>query len=714
MTLLRLASLVALLAAASACTAPLSAGGQCSFNTDCAAGLVCAANYCRTPCGPGNTCPSGMRCEGVVGTAVNVCAPVTDEPRCVYASDCPAPLVCNRDGRCRPQCRTDYDCRVLNPFTTCNEGTCALACVGDAADCDGLVRNGCEVDTRTDVSHCGACGSPCRAGANQSVRCEAKGCVAACLPGFADCDADPANGCEADLADPANCGACTTRCQMPTSNCQVSGDPGARRYACVSRCSGDTPMECAGRCVDLQTDAAHCGGCGVTCGAGANATARCAAGRCEATCAQGFGDCDGEGGNGCEADLRTSVTACGACGRACAAVNATPTCSDGVCGRGACLAGFGDCDGDAANGCEAAFNTLSNCGACGTVCGTANATATCGVEGCALRCAQGFGDCDRRAANGCEANIASDDANCGACGNSCATRTTQTGVAHACQAGRCVPRNDTCATAQAIDLTAPTPLRVLASNRFATQDRTAPCTKGSGEDVWFRFTLTQPELVYADTVGATWDTVLYFATGCATPLSIPGETSQQACNDDVSALCKTGGTASQVYAVLAPGTYYLVLTGIPGEVGEVTLNVQHLPLGNGTAAEYPVGFFKGTSLIRGTLAGTGLARGTCGGDGPERSFWWATCPGHPQETLRADTCSPANNAINTVLYLRNGVGTGDVCSDDAPMSCPNGPRSAYIEAPVPGGAGVHTLTVDTVGAGGAYEVNTAYPYFTPR
>jgi hypothetical protein len=52
----------------------------------------------------------------------------------------------------------------------------------------------------------------------------------------------------------------------------------------------------------------------------------------------------------------------------------TWTCSgflDGNCGGSqppTCLAGFGDCDGDPANGCEAPLDSSSNCGACGNVC----------------------------------------------------------------------------------------------------------------------------------------------------------------------------------------------------------------------------------------------------------------------------------------------------------------------------------------------------------
>ncbi len=85
-------------------------------------------------------------------------------------------------------------------------------------------------------------------------------------------------------------------------------------------------------------------------------------------CNAGFGDCDTSRTNGCETSTTTDIANCGACGRACAArANATASCSSGACAY-ACAAGFGDCDGNAANGCEAPLTANANCGACGRSC----------------------------------------------------------------------------------------------------------------------------------------------------------------------------------------------------------------------------------------------------------------------------------------------------------------------------------------------------------
>jgi hypothetical protein len=97
--------------------------------------------------------------------------------------------------------------------------------------------------------------------------------------------------------------------------------------------------------------------------------ATCAAGVCALTCEAPYGNCDGSVLNGCETDLDTSLSHCGACGRACNPPNAIGLCSSGACAILACAGGFRDCDMSAANGCEANFNSdRNNCGRCGGVC----------------------------------------------------------------------------------------------------------------------------------------------------------------------------------------------------------------------------------------------------------------------------------------------------------------------------------------------------------
>jgi hypothetical protein len=119
--------------------------------------------------------------------------------------------------------------------------------------------------------------------------------------------------------------------------------------------------ECDGECVNLSTDARHCGGCGRTCWAG-EAEAACVDGLCVLVeCAPGTGDCDGDRLNGCEtvvdcAEGGACATTCGSTGtQGCADVCA-PTCAPPV---EVCNAQDDDCDGacdeDALAGCRASL-----------------------------------------------------------------------------------------------------------------------------------------------------------------------------------------------------------------------------------------------------------------------------------------------------------------------------------------------------------------------
>ena len=245
------------------------------------------------------------------------------------------------------------------------------------SDCDGVVSNGCEINTQTSGGNCGSCGNNCGALANvNSTSCSGGGCVInTCDPGYANCDGLVGNGCEVNLnSSNGNCGSCGVDCgALPNVN--------------VTNCSG--------------------GGCVIV------------------TCDPGYADCDGVVGNGCEINTQSSNGNCGSCGNNCGAlpnVNST-SCSGGGCVINTCDPGFADCDGLVGNGCE--VNTQSstgNCGGCGTDCGVlpnVNVT-SCSGGGCVINsCDAGYGNCDGVVGNGCEANTQTNNAHCGSCGNNC-------------------------------------------------------------------------------------------------------------------------------------------------------------------------------------------------------------------------------------------------------------------------------------------------------
>lgn len=117
-----------------------------------------------------------------------------------------------RCGGCDTVCPTDP-----NSTATCTDGACGSVCHVGFEDCD-LDAPGCETNVGEDVDHCGACdAAPCPGGLNGVATCSGGKCDLTCVLGFAECDKDPANGCETPtLADTANCGSCGNKCDEGT------------------------------------------------------------------------------------------------------------------------------------------------------------------------------------------------------------------------------------------------------------------------------------------------------------------------------------------------------------------------------------------------------------------------------------------------------------------------------------------------------------------
>lgn len=135
-------------------------------------------------------------------------------------------------------------------------------------------------------------------------------------------------------------------------------------------------------------------------------------------------------------DTRYDPSNCGDCGKTCGPVaKGVPGCLMGVCGLGACAAGYRDCNGKLADGCEVhSDQDVNNCGGCNNVCSLKNATAGCQAGACTVAsCVAGLDDCNKTAADGCEASLMADTANCGACGMGC-----NVAAGEMCTLGKCV------------------------------------------------------------------------------------------------------------------------------------------------------------------------------------------------------------------------------------------------------------------------------------
>ncbi len=282
---------------------------------------------------------------------------------------------------------------VLAGCSTPTSDTCTPACAtGYVCTAGTCVPSGNGPDMAMGDAGGGACQPAC---GGLLPKCNASGHCVGCLS-----DGDCPNGkfCDIKSDTMATCAiGCTTD----------------------DRCGGGKC--CNMRCVDVNSDPANCGTCGKAC-AGAHAQAACVGGQCaQGACDTGWGDCDGNAGNGCETNLHVDANNCAACGQQCAIKNAVNACADG-CYIAACNFGFDDCNQDPKDGCEQSVLTdPNNCGACGNSCaGLPNAKANCTNGNCVFgACNAGFADCDGIAMNGCEVNLNNDAKNCAKCGVQC-------------------------------------------------------------------------------------------------------------------------------------------------------------------------------------------------------------------------------------------------------------------------------------------------------
>lgn len=380
------------------------------------------------PCAPGR-----LDCDGNPANGCETAESAVNCGRCDAACALASAVARCAAGRCVvDRCVESFGDCDSDPSNGCEQrldtvahcGACNRACSGATPSCvDGRCASGCPagqqrcdgacIDTMSSNDHCGSCGRRCGAAANGQQQCVAGTCVLSCTSGFADCNRDPADGCEVRLGTSDNCGGCGQQCRGMTPTCNASTG------MCTGALCGSPLIMCGGSCVDPNTSTMHCGRCDVACASAPNTMTSCVSGSCRNPCLVGFGDCTMA--PGCETPLNTADN-CGACATRCSFANATAACVDRRCVMGACNAGFGDCDMNPTNGCETPLDTVRNCGRCNLTCASMRNTPVCAGGTCRIGvCAPGFGDCDADPTNGCETSLES-ERNCGACGLMCPTR----------------------------------------------------------------------------------------------------------------------------------------------------------------------------------------------------------------------------------------------------------------------------------------------------
>jgi len=218
---------------------PLCRDGACvRGRCDCGSARIFCDNHCVDPATDELHCGAcDVRCVALSSCQSGRCFCSLNRTLC--------PLRCiepfsdsNYCGGCDRICRnaqpcTDGVCTCSGGDTRCNGlcvdlrstdahcGACGAACDAAHGCSGGLCRcwftaTACGercVDTERDPVDCGRCGRVCPAAPNATAGCDRGVCTVVCNPGLADCDGDPANGCEADVrGGRAHCGGCGRSC----------------------------------------------------------------------------------------------------------------------------------------------------------------------------------------------------------------------------------------------------------------------------------------------------------------------------------------------------------------------------------------------------------------------------------------------------------------------------------------------------------------------
>ncbi len=210
-------------------------------------------------------------------------------------------------------------------------------------------------------------------------------------------------------SDALHCGACNTTC-----------DAGASCVSGLCGCPSSAPLTCGLRCVDPQTDGANCGRCGHACGLG-----QCRTGACSCNTSPGsVALCPDDPTTGTCVDLAASASNCGACGNVCTSGETCASCAvgEGCVGKCVCSPPKQVCGTGSAAVCTNVSTDPANCGSCGNACAAGQ---VCSGGTCQQTCAAGFTLCGTSCVD-----LRTDPQHCGSCTNACL-------LGQSCSGGTC-------------------------------------------------------------------------------------------------------------------------------------------------------------------------------------------------------------------------------------------------------------------------------------
>jgi len=409
-------------------------------------------------------------------------------------------------------------------------------------------------------------------------------------------------------------------------------------------------IDCGDACVDPLTDPKNCGSCGNDCNEGV-----CVEGACADECPPGTLECE----PGSCSDISVDPVHCGSCTNACppdqTCLNASCTCA-------------GSAPDECPDGCTNVLTDPQNCGICGLICAP---NESCVNGSCAPQCAPGDTLCGTECVD-----VSSDDAHCGSCFNACPPGSE-------CNSFTCVCSTQQCGACAPQSLSSTVPQTVTGTTFNALNSLEPVCAALGAADVAYTFTAPSTANFAFDTIGSTFDTVLYAFDGLSCTLL--------ACDDD------TFGVESFINMPLNAGQQVVVVVDgfAAGDAGPFTLNVSSPP----PCPTAVLGPTTPQSVVGNSSSSVAYYSSSCGGPGPEDSYAFTA----PSTGLYVfDTIG---SSIDTVIYARDfdcmGFELG--CDDNG-----GGGSASQLALNLFQGQTI-VLFVDAQSGGGAYTLNVSGP-----
>lgn len=159
-----------------------------------------------------------------------------------------APQECE-EGAMKPASDGCNTCQCFHGTWGCTMKLCQppLMCSAGTADCDADPANGCETKILNDVMNCGACGNYCALAGGTAICVDGKCELGSCMAGYADCDHDPTTGCEA----PVGAAGCSTRCDPADDSLEVTPAEGDCKCPAGTACVRNSAKGKADLCFPL-------------------------------------------------------------------------------------------------------------------------------------------------------------------------------------------------------------------------------------------------------------------------------------------------------------------------------------------------------------------------------------------------------------------------------------------------------------------------------